>query len=82
MPKKQQSNNQISVDIAVMAEKVDNIDKVVGNIQDKLEKDYATKEWVEGRFGGTRTAVSGILATFGLAIVSALATFVIRGGLK
>jgi len=86
MPKITENNtkeiNQMGIDLAVILSEMKTVKFDVKDIKEKLEKDYATKEWVMSNFGGTKTTVNGILVTFGLAIVSALATFVIRGGLK
>lgn len=74
--------NGLTTNVAVILSEMKSVKEDVKDIKEKLEKDYATKEWVMSTFGGTKTTVSGILVTFGLAIVSALATFVVRGGLK
>jgi len=74
MPKKQQTNNQISVDIAVMAEKVNNIDKVVSEIKGKLEKNYVTLE----QFTPVKNIAYGIVSTFLLAIIGALVSLVLK----
>ena len=74
--------NSLTTNVAVILNEMKSVKEDVRDIKEKLEKDYATKEWVMSNFGGTKTTVNGILVTFGLAIVSALATFVVRGGLK
>lgn len=74
--------NGLTTNVAVILSEMKTLKDDIRDIKEKLEKDYATKEWCRSEFGGTKTTVNGILVTFGLAIVSALATFVIRGGLK
>lgn len=81
--------NQLSIQMAKIGEQVknieDNVNRVEGvasEIKKKLDSEYATKEWCESKYGQTTKTVNGILVAFGLAIIGALATFVIRGGLK
>lgn len=83
------TNNQISVDIAVMSEKVGNIEykidtanRKISDVQTKLEANYATKEWCQSEYGQTKSQVNYLILTFAGAIVLAIAGFVIRGGLK
>jgi len=76
------NQSKLEIDIAVILSEMTSVKTDIRDIKNKLEKDYATKEWCRSEFGGTKTTVNGILVTFGLAIVSALATFVIKGGLK
>lgn len=73
---------QVYTEIAVMAEKISNIERVVADIQSKLDSNYATKEWVNSEYGQTRKIVNATIVTFGTAIILALAAFIIRGGLK
>jgi hypothetical protein len=72
----------MNVDLAVMARDVTSTREDVKDIKTKLESNYATKEWVDSKYAQTKNIVSGILVTFGLAIVSAVAAFIIGGGLK
>lgn len=74
--------NGLTTNIAVILSEMKMVKDDVKEIKEGLAKDYATKEWVMNNLGGTKNAVNGILVTFGLAIVSALATFVIKGGLQ
>jgi tetrahydromethanopterin S-methyltransferase subunit B len=81
--------NQLSIQMAKIGEQIKNIEENVGRVESvttdikkKLESDYATKEWVQSRYDQTKNSVNGFLVAFGLAIVAALAAFVIRGGLK
>jgi len=72
--KKPTTNNQLSVDIAVMANKVDNIDKTVRDIQGKLEKDYVTQD----EFTPVKNIVYGMVGTVLLAVIGALIALVIN----
>lgn len=81
--------NQLSIQMAKIGEKIENIEsnitRVEGGVVDikkKLEGEYATKEWCEGKYGQTTKTVNGLLVSFGLAIIGAFAAFVINGGLK
>jgi hypothetical protein len=82
MPKKQQTNNMISVDIAVISEKLDAMRADLNDIKKKMEESVATKEWCMSRYDPTRTNVAYIVGIFGTTIVGAIATFVVRGGFK
>jgi hypothetical protein len=68
--------------IAVIQTNILDIKDDVRDIKSKLESNYATREWVLAEFGQTRKIVNAILITFGLAIVTAFAGFVVNGGLK
>lgn len=72
--KKQQTNNQISVDIAVMAEKIDNIDFTVKDIQHKLNAEYVTKE----QFLPVQRVVYGIVTTVLVGVFGAMLALVIQ----
>ena len=72
--KKPTTNNQLSVDIAVMANKVDNIDKTVRDIQGKLEKGYVTQD----EFTPVKNIVYGMVGTVLLAVIGALIALVIN----
>jgi len=72
--KKQQTNNQISVDIAVMAEKIDNIDFTVKDIQHKLNAEYVTKD----QFLPVQRVVYGIVTTVLVGVFGALLALVIQ----
>jgi len=72
--KKQQTNNQISVDIAVMAEKIDNIDFTVKDIQHKLNAEYVTKD----QFLPVQRVVYGIVTTVLVGVSGALLALVIQ----
>lgn len=68
--------------IALLNQKVDYISKAVTDIQTKLDSNYATKEWVDAEYSQTRKIVNAILITFGTVVIAAIATWIIRGGLK
>lgn len=81
--------NQLSIQIAKIGEQIKNLEENVTRVEGgvveikkKLEAEYATKEWCEGKYGQTTRTVNGFLVAFGLAIVAAFATFVLKGGLK
>jgi len=69
-----QSNNQISVDIAVMANQVTNIDFTVKDIQRKLEGEYVT----QSEFEPVRKIVFGLVSLILIAVVGALVTLVVQ----
>lgn len=71
---KSQSNNQISVDLAVMANKVDNIDTTVKDIQRKLEGEYITKD----QFEPIQRIVYGMVSLVLVAVFGALVALVIQ----
>lgn len=73
---------QMAVDQAVILNKITNIERRVESIEDKLEKDYATKEWVESKYGFPTKLVYWIIVTFGGVVVVAAANFLLRGGLQ
>lgn len=76
--KKEITNNQLGTQVAVIAEKIENIERTVGEIKNKLERDYATKEWVSAEYGQTKKIVNYILGLFGTAIVLAIIGLVIK----
>ena len=74
--------NQVAVDQAVMLNKLTNVEKKVDNIDVKLAQDYATREWCEAKYGQTTKLVNAFLGILGVALVGALAAWIISGGLK
>jgi len=72
--KKPTTNNQLGIDIAVIANKVDNIDRTVRDIQGKLEKDYVTQD----EFTPVKNIVYGMVGTVLLAVIGALIALVIN----
>ena len=73
---------QMAVDQAVILNKITNVEKNVDEIQRKLDSEYATKEWCESKYGQPSKLVYGIITIFGTALALALASFILRGGLK
>ena len=78
MPKKQQTNNQISIDIAVMAEKIINIEKIVNHIQKNMAEDYATKDWCESHYGEPTRQFKSVISLILSTVVVAVLYLVIR----
>lgn len=76
MPK--QVSNKISVDIAVMAEKIINIERTVTSIQKRQEEDFATKDWCEARYGEPTKQFKAIISLILSAVVIAVVGLVIR----
>ena len=74
--------NQMAVDQAVMLNKLTNVEKKVDDIDGKLNSEYATKEWCKSEFGQTTKLVNAFLGILGVALVGALAAWIISGGLK
>ena len=72
--KKPTTNNQLGIDIAVIANKVDNIDRTVRDIQGKLEKDYATQD----QFTPVKNIVYGLVSAILLAVIGALVALVLK----
>lgn len=68
--------NQLSIDLAVMTEKIDNIDGVVKSIQSKLDSNYATKEWVNSEYGNQRRLVNGLVVFVLVEFLTALSALV------
>ena len=77
---KQKTNNDLSTQVnslntkvEVLLEKMTNVDKKTDIIDDKLSKDYATKEWVDLEYGQTKKFVLGlvtlVLTAVGLALI-------------
>ena len=75
MPRqKQQTNNELSVDIAVISEKVANIEKKVTNIENKLDADYVTQD----EFDPIRKIVYGMVTVVLMAVLGAMVALVVR----
>ena len=82
MTRKVESQN---VQIAVIAEKIDNIESVVADIKKKLEVSYVTKEEflakmtiVEGKYDPIQKIVYGMVTLILTSVVGALLMLVIR----
>lgn len=69
---------QMAVDQGITLEKMANVEKKLDLIGGKIDKEYATKEWVNLEYGPTKKIVNYILMLFGTAVVVALASLVIR----
>jgi hypothetical protein len=78
MSTKQQTNNQLSVDIAVISEKIVNIERMLTNIQKRLDEDYATKEWCESKFGEPTRQFKAIISLVVSAVTVAVIGLVIK----
>jgi hypothetical protein len=75
---KQQTNNQLSVDIAVISEKIVNIEKMLTAIQKRLDEDYATKDWCEARYGEPTKQFKAIVSLVLSAVIVAVIGLVIK----
>lgn len=64
-------------DMGGLIEKVNNIDKLTQKIDEKLNRDYATKEWVNSEYGQTKKAVNYVMMLIGTAVIVALLALVI-----
>jgi hypothetical protein len=64
--------------VAVMGSKMDTLVTDVKDIKQKLEGEYATKEWVDAQYGQTRKMVTGIAGIILTAVVIALVALVIK----
>jgi hypothetical protein len=85
MPKSKRNitdSNSDSENIGVLVYKIDTMKVTVDAIDQKLEANYATKEWCNSQYGTTVKMFNGFLITFGSAIVIAVVAFIVRGGLK
>jgi hypothetical protein len=69
--------NQMAVDQAVILNKVTNLEKKVDSIDEKLDKDYATKEWCTSQFGETTKQVKTIIGLIVTTVILALLGLVI-----
>lgn len=80
---KRMKNPTNAENIELIVYKIDELKKDVGEINRKLDSDYATREWVETkteRYEFATKLVYGLIITFATAIVVAIANFLIRGG--
>ena len=78
MKMKQENNtntiNQLSVQMAVIGNKVSNIEYKVNEVAGKMEKDYVTQD----QFQPVMKLVYGLVSVILLAVVGALVALVIR----
>jgi hypothetical protein len=75
---KQQTNNQLSVDIAVMSEKIVNIEKMLTAIQKRQDEEFATKDWCEARYGEPTKQFKAIVSLVLSAVIVAVIGLVIK----
>lgn len=61
-----------------LSKAIDEIKQEVLSVNLKLDSNYATKEWIDSKYGPTRTVVFFILAIFTTAIVGFFANLVIK----
>jgi len=66
--------SQTQLDIAVILEKISNIEGDIKKINEKLEKEYVTVE----AFGPVKSIVYGLVSLILVAVVGALIALVIR----
>ena len=67
-----------SSDIAVLLSQMADIKGDVKEIKQKLENEYATKEWVEAYIGQTKKIVNGIMVIIVTAVFTALVALVVK----
>ena len=65
------------ISIALLNQKVDFIKEAVTDIQGKLEKDYATREWVNSEYSQTKKVVNAFIGIILVAVVGAIVGLVI-----
>lgn len=70
--------NKMAVEQAVILNKLANIEKRVDSIDEKLDKEYATKEWCEARYGEPTKQFKAIISLILSAVVIAVVGLVIR----
>lgn len=63
--------------VAVLGNKMDTLGDDVKDIKQKLEAEYATKEWVDAQYGQTKKLVNGITLTILTTVLLALLGLVI-----
>lgn len=64
--------------VAVVSSKMETIALDVKEIRQKLDGEYATKEWVDAQYGQTKKIVNGIVVTILSAVIVALLALVIK----
>jgi hypothetical protein len=69
--------NQMAVDQAVMLNEVKTIKTDVADIKDKLDREYATKEWVRAEYDQSKKLINGLASVILLAVVTALVALVV-----
>ena len=76
--KKEITTNDLELNLAVLTEKVDNINKVVTDIKGKLERNYATKEWTLSEFGQTKKIVNGLIWVILVEVLGAILFVILK----
>jgi len=74
MPKELFTN----VDLALMAKEVSDTSADVKSIKQKLECEYATKEWCITNYGQTKKIVNGIIGLVITAVFGGLLTLLLK----
>ena len=72
------TKQNLSSDIAVLLSQMADIKGDVKEIKQKLENEYATKEWVEAYIGQTKKIVNGIVVIIVTAVFTALVALVVK----
>lgn len=82
-----QNNKQSNIDVSELIrkgfdmggliEKVNNIDSRTKKIDERLERDYATKEWVNSEYGQTKKSVNYVIMLIVTAVIVALIALVV-----
>ena len=80
MPEKTNNNifNQMAIDQAVILSKVSRIQTDLDCISTKLEKDYASKEWVNSEYGQIKKGFYGVISLILLAVIGAIVALVLK----
>jgi hypothetical protein len=83
--KKMTSSNQntkdigkISIDVGIILKEVADLKADFKVMDNKLDSNYATKEWVELNFGQTKKIVNGLVTVILLAVLGAIVALVVR----
>jgi len=69
------TNDNLSIQIAVIGQKVTTIESTVQNIQEKLEGHYVTKE----EFDPIKKVVYGMVTLILTSVLAALLAFILKG---
>lgn len=70
--------HSITSDIAVLLSQMADIKADVKDIKQKMEEEYATKEWVVSYIGQTKNIVSGLIGLILTAVILSLVALVIK----
>ena len=69
--------NDMAISQAVILSKVGYIEQEVRGINQKLDAEYATKEWVDAQYGQSKKLINGIAGIILTAVVLALVGLVV-----